>query len=76
MLCPVLSFRGLIWDFWRKGDWTGRGKDLAALNKEYTRKLSGFFIVQNLADVDYRGSILYACNILGDLLHAKNQYIL
>lgn len=70
--CSVLSFEGLIWDFWRKGDWIRRGKDLATLNKEYTRKLSRLFIVKNLADVDYRGSISYACNILGDLLHAKN----
>lgn len=74
MLCPVLSFGGLIWDFWRKGDW--RGKDSATLNKDTLKSSQIFFIVKNLTDVDCRDSISYACNILGDLLQAKNQYIL
>lgn len=76
ILCPVLSFGGLIWDFWRKEDWIGRGKDLAALNKGYTRKLSGFFIVKmwqmlTIEAVSHMPAIFLEISYM-----PKNQYIL
>lgn len=33
ILCPVLSSVGSVWEFLRKGDYTGSWKYVAALNK-------------------------------------------
>lgn len=54
----------------------GEGRTQQHQVKNTPESCQDFLIVKIMADVDYRGSITYAYNIHGDLLLAKNQYVL